>query len=157
MRAADKTIYRLFAFACVHLAVMIGCSAQPSIGNGLENNGTENLQEGNKPTEEEYGMEIKALLELLEDTSAPASDRAAAAYELGKLGNKAVVKRMANLLPGDWDVVTLEIVIAFGKIGSRKALPVLIEMRDTKRLWMPGRMKAAIEWAIGRIQKASTP
>src|SRR5262245_34915793 len=65
------------------------------------------------------------LLEIVKDDRIRLRDRAEAAYLLGKRRSNTVMETFIAMLPGEDNALTLEIIVALGRIGDPRALPVL--------------------------------
>ncbi len=87
-----------------------------------------------------------SLLEIAEDKSRNADDRAAALNEL-KGRRDVPIERVAALLDSDSDLVVLSAVGVLGKLGDPKALPAL-EKLDQRRPDLPGVIGGSLWKAI---------
>jgi hypothetical protein len=92
--------------------------------------------------------EAEALLRIVENTRLQLKERGDAAAELWRYPEAGVIDRLGRLLPGDDDVVTLEILGALGKMGDPRALPALERVRGQ----LDGKTNAALKWAIRKCQ-----
>lgn len=96
------------------------------------------------------------ILCVVEDERLPIKVRADAAAKLGTFKEAGVIDRLGNLLPGGYDLLTLEIVNALGKIGDERALPALERVKTEARkesIEVPGKINADLDWAIHQCRK----
>jgi HEAT repeat protein len=68
------------------------------------------------------------LLGILENPKSDYQERRTAARDLGKLKEKAALDRLLRLLPGDFDALSGDVILALGDIGDPRALPKLDEI-----------------------------
>jgi hypothetical protein len=68
------------------------------------------------------------LLGIVETPKGDYQERRTAARDLGKLKDKAAVGRLLKLLPGDFDALSGDVILALGDIGDPRALPKLDEI-----------------------------
>src|SRR5262249_18497030 len=95
------------------------------------------------------------LLRIVKDTRLALRVRAAAARKLGQAKAGYAVRPLANelLTSASGDVLTLNIVSALGSIGDRRALPALRYTNDRNDIRLPGKIYAALHWAIRECEK----
>ena len=98
--------------------------------------------------------EAARLLRIAEDKGRSSEERARAIDQLGRRREAAVVPRLLRFLPGEGDVITYRVVIALGKIGDRRALPSLRKLCDDPSSELPGKIRSALEGAIGALAKS---
>jgi hypothetical protein len=98
--------------------------------------------------------DAEALLRIAEDKDRPLKERGDAAAELGRFKEGGVIERLSRLLPGGYDVLTLEVINALGEIGDPRALPALERVKSggNQPVDIPGKINAVLEWAIRRCQ-----
>jgi HEAT repeat protein len=97
--------------------------------------------------------EARRLLQIAEDKGQSCKDRLRALDQLVRRREAATVPRLLRFLPGESDVVTLRVVIALGEIGDRSALPGLLKVRDDPNRRWKGKINAALEDTIARLEK----
>lgn len=61
---------------------------------------------------------------------------------------------LLSLLPGDYDVFTLDAVYALGEIGDPRALPKLRAMGHETGVEVPGKINGALHHAIAQLETA---
>jgi HEAT repeat protein len=87
-------------------------------------------------------------LAIAEDKGQNIHERIKAVERLQALKEEATAGPLIQLLPGDYDALTFEIVIALGDIKSPRALPALKEMYHEEKINVPGKIRAALQGAI---------
>jgi len=94
---------------------------------------------------------------IVEDPVADRQSRRESARRLGEIGDKDVVPRLAALLPGDYDILTAEIINSLATLADPRALPKLNKMLDDPRAPVPGGfMGAQVLWAIKSCEAGHT-
>jgi HEAT repeat protein len=77
--------------------------------------------------------------------------RVAAVCRIAELGERGTVPRLLRMLPGDYDVITFEVINALGSLKDPRASPVLDRMlSSSKRIGVevPGKIRAAAREAL---------
>jgi hypothetical protein len=95
--------------------------------------------------------EAARLLQTVENHLLDRNTRAAAVRRLAEMREAATIWRLIKLLPGDYDTVTLEIIIALGEFGDSRVVPVLEAVRvdaANEGIEIPGQINASISLAI---------
>jgi hypothetical protein len=104
------------------------------------------------PAPTEVSPEAARLLEIVHDTGRPIEERRAAVESLGRLGGVGAVAALLSLLPGEYDVFTLDAVYALGEVGDPRALPTLRAMWHETKVEYSGKMGTALHTAITRLE-----
>jgi HEAT repeat protein len=100
--------------------------------------------------------EAAALLRIAEDPARDRAARARAVERVGEMREKAAVARLTKLLPGGYDIVTLAVVGALGKIGDRRtirALEGIHRAAAADHIVIPGQIEAEIQNSIRELQR----
>ena len=92
--------------------------------------------------------EAKLLLDQAENTKLESKVRIEAVRKLADLVDAAAADRLIALLPGEYDAFTLNVVGALGRIKDSKAVPALKAIYNEQTVEVPGKIRAAISWAI---------
>jgi hypothetical protein len=86
------------------------------------------------PKERDYmpGLDVPALLNMVDDSQLDIEIRRAAVLQLGKSGDRRAVDQLLNYIRVDWNPLTEECIVALGRIGDPKAVPFLEDLRKKK-------------------------
>ena len=137
--------YSYYGSIVLVFVTVIGC------GNTSKEHGITQrpvLAPGPKPS-----PEAERLLGIAEDRQASYSERVEALRTLSDLKDRGTVNRLAVMLPGEYDVVTLEVIHALSTIGDPRALPVLRYLRDNHdHIGVPGKINTALHHAIELLE-----
>jgi len=93
------------------------------------------------------------LLATAENPALPIKVRAEAVSRLGDLKDRGAADRLIPLLPGQGDLLTLEVVVALGKMGGPKSLAALENLRDNDSIHLDGKIAAILTDSIERCKK----
>jgi hypothetical protein len=93
--------------------------------------------------------EAQRCLLIVEDPRRELQERIRAVRELGKRREEATVDRLVLLLPGEYDALTREVIVALAMVRSRRALPALWRMWNEQNVNVPGKIRASLHYAIG--------
>lgn len=104
---------------------------------------------------------VVILLEQVENKNIDLSRRVDAAEELREFGkdiqeqDETAVSRLIELLPGDWDALTLQIVLILREVGDRRAVPKLQAMEHVVGVNVHSRIRIAIESTLKTLQETN--
>jgi hypothetical protein len=105
-----------------------------------------------------YSQRANELLRIIEHSSLGLHERAEAAHEIGDLNEPAVVDRLVRLLPGSDDILTLQIIVAVGKLGTENAVPALEKVIQEDDIIYHSIIRRAARRAIDSCrQRKNTP
>src|SRR4051812_23979482 len=97
--------------------------------------------------------EARKLLDIAQDKQQLYDERRHAVAALKSLGSDGV-EALLQLVPGECDLVTLNVIDALGEIGDPRALSKLRECgSDGSGVIMPGKLNGALERAIKAIEE----
>src|SRR5262249_8060956 len=92
--------------------------------------------------------EAQRWLVIVEDRRRESEGRVRAGRELGQRREEATVDRLVLLLPGEYDALTREVIVALALVRSRRALPALRSMWNEQNVNVPGKIRASLWYAI---------
>jgi HEAT repeat protein len=100
-----------------------------------------------------YAIKRKELLRTVKSNAESSARRAEAATKLGELGSHQDALEMAKLLPGDFDVLTLAIIVAAEKRGDARVVPILKKLTESQSD-IPGKINTALHNALKKLEQA---
>lgn len=96
-----------------------------------------------------------ALLSLARDRRIDSPRRADAVVEIRQRGEVAAVPALLAMLPGDHGRLTMELILALGELGDRRALPALEGLDAAAKkagIDLPGKIRLCQQIAFQRLR-----
>jgi hypothetical protein len=133
---------------CVLITSLLLVLTSPREGSAAPPTG-ERLDRSAEPLYPRPSREAQRWLVIVEDPRRELQDRIQAMRQLGKLREEATVDRVVLLLPGEYDALTREVIVALAMVRSQRALPALRRMWNERNVQVPGKIRASLWYAIG--------